>query len=316
MGVTMPWTDRIGRRLNLRDLHILLAVAKSGSMGKAATELAISQPSVSKAIAGVEHAMGLRLLDRGTHGVEPTIYGRALLKCGVAVFDELRQGVKELEFLADPTSGELRFGCTETMAAGFASAVSDRLTRQHPRVVLRLIPGDSVTLVNRELRQRTIDFAIGPIFGLRLDEDVGADILFNDQFVVMAGAESKWVHRRKLRLADLIDEPWVLPPTDSVPGIIIVQMFQAAGLELPGAQMISFSLPLHYHLLSTGRFLTMLPLSMLRFGKHLPLKLLPVDVPRNPYPTAIITLKNRTLSPLAQLFIACARETAKPLGKK
>ena len=238
-GLTMPWIDRIGRRLNLRDLHILLAVAKSGSMGKAATELAISQPSVSKAIAGVEHAMGLRLLDRGTHGVEPTIYGRALLKCGVAVFDELRQGVKELEFLADPTGGELRFGCTETMAAGFASAVSDRLTRQHPRVVLRLIPGDSVTLVNRELRQRTIDFAIGPIFGLRFDEDVGADILFDDQFVVMAGAESKWVRRRKLRLADLIDEPWVLPPTDSVPGISIAQTFQAAGLELPGAQMIS-----------------------------------------------------------------------------
>ena len=99
MGLPMPWNDRIGRRLNLRDLHILLAVAKSGSMGKAATQLAISQPSVSKAIAGVEHAVGLRLLDRSAHGVEPTIYGRALLKCGVAVFDELRQGVKELEFL-------------------------------------------------------------------------------------------------------------------------------------------------------------------------------------------------------------------------
>jgi len=68
--------------------------------------------------------------------------------------------------------------------------------------------------------------------------------------------------------------------------------------------------------LSTGRFLTMLPLSMLRFGKHLPLKTLAVDVPRNPYPTAIITLKNRTLSPLAKLFIGCARETAKPLGSK
>ena len=75
----MQWTDRIGRRLKLRDLHILLAVAKSGSMGKAAAELAISQPSISKAIAEVEHAVGLRLLDRGPHGIEPTIYGRALL---------------------------------------------------------------------------------------------------------------------------------------------------------------------------------------------------------------------------------------------
>ena len=125
----MQWSDRVGRRLKLRDLHILLAVARSGSMGKAATELAISQPSISKAIADAEHAVGLRLLDRGPQGIEPTIYGRALLKCGTAVFDEFRQGVKELEFLTDPGSGELRLGCTETMAAGFVSAVSDRVSR-------------------------------------------------------------------------------------------------------------------------------------------------------------------------------------------
>src|SRR5215208_7918432 len=92
---TMHWADRVGRRLKLRDLHILLAVAKAGGMGKAATDLAISQPSVSKAIAEVEHTIGLRLLDRGAQGIEPTIYGRALLRCGTAVFDELRQGVKE-----------------------------------------------------------------------------------------------------------------------------------------------------------------------------------------------------------------------------
>src|SRR5215208_5178985 len=127
----MQWSDRVGRRLKLRDLHILLAVARSGSMGKAAVDLAISQPSISKAIADVEQAVGLRLLDRGPHGIEPTIYGRALLQCGTAVFDELRQGVKQLEFLTDPTAGELRIGCTETLAAGFVSAVVDRLSRQY-----------------------------------------------------------------------------------------------------------------------------------------------------------------------------------------
>src|ERR1700731_3048638 len=99
----MQWNERIGRRLKLRDLHILLAVAKSGSMGKAASDLAVSQPAVSKAIADLEHTLGVRLLDRGPQGVEPTIYGRALLKCGLTVFDDLKQGVKELEFLADPT---------------------------------------------------------------------------------------------------------------------------------------------------------------------------------------------------------------------
>src|SRR5215208_593006 len=134
----IEWTERIGRRVKLRDLHILLAVAQSGSMGKAATELAVSQPAVWKAITDLEGAVGVRLLERTRHGVEPTTHGRALLKCGVAVFDELRRGVKELEFLSDPTAGELRIGCTETLAAGFASAVIDRLSRQYPGLHFQL----------------------------------------------------------------------------------------------------------------------------------------------------------------------------------
>src|SRR5215213_2867149 len=108
----MQWNDRIGRRLKLRDLHILLAVVQQGSMAKAASELAISQPAVSKVIADVEHTLGLRLLERSRNGIEPTEYGRALVRHGVAIFDELKQGGRELEFLADPSSGEVRIGPT------------------------------------------------------------------------------------------------------------------------------------------------------------------------------------------------------------
>ena len=76
----MKWDARIGRRLKLHDLHVLLTVAELGSMGKAAERLAVSQPSVSKAIADMEHAIGVRLLDRTPKGVETTAYGRALLR--------------------------------------------------------------------------------------------------------------------------------------------------------------------------------------------------------------------------------------------
>jgi DNA-binding transcriptional LysR family regulator len=311
----MDWTDRVGKRLRLRDLHILLTVAKSGSMGKAAAELAISQPSVSKAIAEVEHAIGLRLLDRGPSGVQPTIYGHALLKCGVAVFDELQQGVKQLEFLIDPAAGELRIGCTETMAAGFATAVLHRLSRQYPRVVFQLVPGDRDTLLSRELRQRTIELAVAPTMGLSPEGDTEIEILFDDQFVVMAGSRTKWIRRRKLVLADLLNELWVLPPPESLPGQYIAQAFRTSGFEPPRAHVVSFSIPLPYHLLATGRYITMLPRSMLRFGKHTPLKLLPVKSPAGAYPIGILALRNRTLSPLAQLFITCAREVAKQLEK-
>src|SRR5713226_6105938 len=99
-------------------------------MGKAAQRLHTSQPAISRSIAELEHALGVRLLDRHRQGIEPTEYGRALLDCGVAVFDDLRQGVKNIEFLADPTAGEVRLGTSPVLAATFVSAVVDRLSRR------------------------------------------------------------------------------------------------------------------------------------------------------------------------------------------
>ena len=87
----MDWDDqRLGRHLKLRDLNILLTAARCGSMGKAAQILNISQPAISRSIAELESALGVQLFDRHRQGIEPTEYGRALLNCGVAVFDDLR----------------------------------------------------------------------------------------------------------------------------------------------------------------------------------------------------------------------------------
>src|SRR5712671_5301759 len=112
MDKKMQWGDRIGRRLKLQDMHILLATVEWGSMAKAADRLAISQPVVSRSIAGLEHTLGVRLLDRSRSGIAPTLYGRALLTHGLAAFNELKWGVKAIESLADPTTGERRSGST------------------------------------------------------------------------------------------------------------------------------------------------------------------------------------------------------------
>src|SRR6201982_941705 len=115
MTAAAQWNDRVRRRLKLRDVDILLAVIQTGSMGKAASALNMSQPAVSKAIAYLESTLGVRLLDRSRQGVEPTPYGRALIKRGVAVFDELRQGVREIETIKDPTIGEVHIGATSNI---------------------------------------------------------------------------------------------------------------------------------------------------------------------------------------------------------
>src|SRR5215475_4452935 len=129
----MQLKDRIGRRMKLHDLHVFMAVVQAGSMSKAAQFMNTTQSAVSRSIADLEHTIGVRLLDRGRHGAEPTEYGRALLDGGVAAFDDLRQAVKNIEFLADPSTGELRIGCSGFLGASFVSAVIDRLSRRYPR---------------------------------------------------------------------------------------------------------------------------------------------------------------------------------------
>src|SRR5712691_9752206 len=113
----MPWNDRTKRRLKLRDLDILMAIIETGSMGKAASRLNISQPAVSKAVVELEDALGVQLVDRSRRGVAPTPYGLALGKRSVAIFNDLRQGVQEIDFLSDPTKGEIRLGTTDPIAA-------------------------------------------------------------------------------------------------------------------------------------------------------------------------------------------------------
>ena len=172
--------DRVSHRLKLRDLRLLLSVMELGGMGKAAAHLNLTQSGVSKAIADLEHTLGVPLFDRTSRGVEPTLYGRALRKWGNAVFDDLRQGINEIEYLADPTRGELRIGCSEAMTAGFVSAVIDRLTQQYPRLILRVTQDQPVTLQDLYLRERKFELAVGRIQSPFVQEDMEAEILFKE----------------------------------------------------------------------------------------------------------------------------------------
>src|SRR5215470_1729712 len=117
MAKITDWDDQIGRRLRLRDLRVFFAVVQAGSLSKAAAQLRVSHPAVSQVIADLEHALGVRLFDRSSRGVEPTIYARALLARGRAAFDELKQGIRDIEFLANPTAGELTLGYPESLTA-------------------------------------------------------------------------------------------------------------------------------------------------------------------------------------------------------
>lgn len=319
----MDWTDRIGRRIKLRDLHILLAVAECGSMAKASAQLSVSHPVVSKTILELERTLGVRLFDRSSQGVEVTAHGAALLNCGVTVFNEMRHGLKLLETLSDPTSGELRIGCTEITMAGLLPAIIEKFSKQYPRIRVHVVLSQAALGQFVDLRERNVDLVIGRVPRELAADDLNSEMLFEEPFLAVAGMNSKLARRRHVTLAELIAESWVLPPYSSLPGMLILELFRANDLPAPQPSITTLSGQLTVTLIASGRFVGVLPSSVAQFNagraglKILPLKLPPVHVP-----ASIVTLKNRTPSPPAKLFIDCARQavsifsaTAKPHTK-
>jgi DNA-binding transcriptional LysR family regulator len=306
------WEVQIGRRLRLRDLHAFFTVTRCGSMAKAAEQLGVSQPAISKVIADLEYVFGVRLLDRSRNGVEPTIYGDALLKRGVAAFDELKQSVRDIEFLSDPRSGEVKLQCHDTVAATILPNVVRQFAALYPHVVLHVDNVVTTTVALPALRRRECDVILGRLHS-PYDEDLHVVPLFDDPLVVAAGANNPLTRRRKLDLAELMQKPWILQAPHTWNYRRLKEAFDVQGLDLPKTTLVTISMPLIVDLLANGPFITAYPRSVVLYNL---LKVLPIDLPVRAWPVVMATLRDRTLSPVVERFIGCAREVAKPLGRK
>jgi DNA-binding transcriptional LysR family regulator len=302
--------------VTLRELAVLAAVVKSGSMAKAATTLGVSQPLISQAIAGLETSIGVRLLERTSHGVEPTRSARALLERSVVIFDEVNQALKEVQHLADPTQGEIRVGCPESLAAGFVPAMIDDLLQTYPKIIVRVLVVERAAPEFHQLHDRTLDLMFGRVIEPFPTEGLHFEILFSDRLTVAAAAKSAFARRRSVRLQELMDEPWILAPSDNVVGSFQVQLFARHGLGQPREAVSSFSVLIRNHLMSTGRFVTLAWESMLAFNAaRWSLKALPLDFQSPRVPVGIYCLKSRAGSPLLPLFIKSARKIARTMPK-
>jgi DNA-binding transcriptional LysR family regulator len=310
----IDWESQIGRRLRLRDLHVFSTVVRLGSMGKAAQALGVTQPAVSEVIADLEHALGVRLLDRAPQGVTMTTYGAALERRSLVAFDELKQGIKDIEFLSDPTVGEVRIGCPESISAAILQPIIEEFTRQSPRVVLDLETVDNLSVVQK-LRERQLDVVLArggwPLDNPELVTDLNVETLCEDELVVAVDSRSPWARRRKIDIADLRGENWILTSDDRLNYQVIAKTFAQRGIAMPEVRMKTISVHVRANMVATGRFITTFPRSVVdlyqdRFG----LKVLPIELCDASWPIKIATLKNRTLGSVVERFIACAKGIA------
>jgi DNA-binding transcriptional LysR family regulator len=174
-------------------------------------------------------------------------------------------------------------------------------------MVFHVVSEDANSLI-RDLDERKLDLLILRKIGPFAEDRQSFEVLYDNPYFVAAGAKNPWVRRRRIELAELIGELWVLPPPDSRFGSLTRDIFDAQGLPCPEMTI---------NLLRTDRYLAILPESVFNFpAKHPFISKLPVELPIVSGPIGILTLNNRVLGPATQLFVDCARGLAKPLARR
>jgi DNA-binding transcriptional LysR family regulator len=302
----MHRSDRVGRRLKLRDLKSFRTVVEAGSMAKAAVILGVSQPAISKSIAELERTLGVTLLDRTPRGIALTPAGAPLLKRVISIFDDVRLALEEIEHLQDPTQGVLRIGAPEPLLY-FLTTIIDRLVARHPNMRFDVTIGDTSLLLEK-LRGRDLDIAFTRIAGDAAGTEFETEYLYDDPLVVAAGSTSPWSRRRRIDLAHLTDEPWVLSPPDTLLGQFAYEVFGSRGLTMPRAAVVTRSVQMRVNLVATGRYLSLLPQAMIQAhrGRDV-LKALKIDLAETKRPVGLVRLKGRTIGRIADIFVAQAR---------
>lgn len=303
-------STRIGRRMRLRDMHIIKVVAEHGSMARAAEDLGLSQPAISKVIADLEKDLGVALFERSSRGAVLTEPGRVLLQRGINMIDELKQGLEEIDNLTDPSAGEVRIGIVEAWLP-FVASVVQRSTRRFGRITFTVKVGDVDTLL-QSLRDRALDLVVSREVLVNEHADLYAEHLFQDRLVVVCGHKHRLARARKLKLANLVHERWALGPSDTYLGRLLTSVFRKHGCELPAATVTSASVQLRLQLLTDGQFITVYSAQMLPgHGNRSPFKILPVDLGDVAVPMAALTLKSRPPRGATKIVVAEMKAAAK-----
>ena len=121
-------------------------------------------------------------------------------------------------------------------------AITEHFLRQHPRVQLRVIHADTALMQFDQLRKHNVELLIGRMPRPFVEDDLVSEPLFDEPFAAVAGKDSRWARRRQIELAELAGEAWVLPPSDSVPGGLIAEIFREHGLKPPRAGILTLSI--------------------------------------------------------------------------
>jgi DNA-binding transcriptional LysR family regulator len=295
--------ERLPRCLKMGELRVFVAVLELRSFRKAAAKLHITQPAVTKAIAGLEDLLSVKLFDRAANGVEPTVHGLSFAPHALAIFSELRSAAQGLAIVSSGAKGTLHIGTVPMPAVPFLPIAIRQLIDDHPDIFISVVEARETELAER-LRKREIELAIFRSALFNPGDDLRVEGLFDERLCVIASADHPLAKQRKVSWGDLRAHPWVMPSADSFFFDYVRRSLDQLGIGLPRHVVESISIPFQHAMVLHGAMLSFGLRSQYEFSpRGASLVRLPVEMPAIVGSVGVAMLDVRQPSPLAQQLI-------------
>lgn len=297
--------------LKTHQLAFLVHLDEERRLARAAAAAGLTQPAASKLLRQIEETLDVKLFERHARGVAPTRYGEILVRHARSALSEIGLAREELAALKAGLTGNTAVGTIVEPGANLVPAAIATLKQRYPGTLVRVEIDASRQLVQR-LRQGHLDVVVARLLDAESAEDFAYEPLASDEpHAVIASARHPLAGHADLRLEDLIEQPWIVPPPGSLVREKLAAMFLHQGLPQPHDIVETSSLPMITALLEQGRMIVALPeVSVGSYCKAGILEVLMTDLPVGIGGFGLITRRDRELAPAAHLMLSTLREVA------
>lgn len=297
-------------RIKTRQMVLLAHLDRERSVLRAADAAGMSQPAASKLLRELEEAMGVSLFERHARGVEPNAYGEIVMRHAHTVLSELRRAQEEVEALKRGQRYRVAIGCVLSPATDLLPMALSLLAQRHPQMLVSVEMDTSRQMVER-LLEGQLDIVIGRVVNAEHAAGLAFEALADEPHSLIARAGHPLARKRRLRLEDLVDHTWVLPPVGSLLRDRLDALFLQRGLPLPSRVVQTQSVPMITNLLRRSDMLVALPEEVVRpYCDAGMLRVLPIELNVRMDAFGLITRRGHALSPHAEEALQLLREAA------
>jgi DNA-binding transcriptional LysR family regulator len=304
------------RHLRIRHLILLTTIAQQGSLLKAASFLNITQSATTRALSELESSLTIKLFLRSSRGVTPTAFGQVLINHAEAILGEIRYTADELTELEAGSGGHIVIGVLRAAAPALLPQALVQFRAQHPRVTITVIEG-TFPVLSPAVRAGEIDFIVGYLPEVGPRQGLTQERLYFDAVAIVVRRSHPILRlkKKRLTLADLADQSWVLPLRDTVLRRRIDAEFRAADLEAPIACIESVTTSLLQSLLAQTNMVVVLPYQVAEQFKKLGLvSILPIKLSSTGLPVGITMRSDYLQKPAVKALVEIMRSVAQNTG--